>query len=285
MVLLRRAAPPLLTAVPSQSRGWGQVGRRVVGNLVWKAGTERSLRHTGGFFPTIAPRASFQEPIDTTTLRFKAGSLSEDQLKCCGFVQCQTYLAPPRDNDPPFKGGRAFHILAYMPYDQQPWKSRIGWIKNSAEGGFVARKWVYGRGSIIGVLNAALLEKEPEPGQDILVVLVDEFGFTSRATFDSGGSTVSGLSPQKTRSEPGMGRSPFSSSPVGPSSRRPSAPSSAGMEKVKERSGGEAIEEAESSAITKRLFASQQNQPGSYFRARGTRSGSSDPIVSRFHIE
>ncbi|KAL6406061.1 hypothetical protein AUP68_10622 [Ilyonectria robusta] len=66
---------------------------------------ERSLRHAGGFFPTIAPRASFQGPIDTTTLRFKAGSLSEDQLKCCGFVQCQTYLAPPRDNDPPFKGG------------------------------------------------------------------------------------------------------------------------------------------------------------------------------------
>ncbi|KAH7110460.1 hypothetical protein EDB81DRAFT_927053 [Dactylonectria macrodidyma] len=39
---------------------------------------ETSLRHAGGFFPTIAPRAGFQEPIDTTTLRFKAGSLSED---------------------------------------------------------------------------------------------------------------------------------------------------------------------------------------------------------------
>ncbi|KAK7428384.1 hypothetical protein QQZ08_005141 [Neonectria magnoliae] len=197
------------------------------GQMCFQPVVERSLRHAGGFFPTIASRASFQGPIDTTTLRFKAGSLSEDQLKCCGFVQCQTYLAPPRDNDPPFKGGRAFHILAYMPYDQQPWKSRIGWMKNSAEGGFVARKWVYGRGSIIGGLNAALLEKEPEPGQDVLVVLVDEFGFTSRATFDSGGSTGSGLSPQKKRPEPGMGRSPFSSSPVGPSSRRPSAPSSA----------------------------------------------------------
>ncbi|KAH7125010.1 hypothetical protein B0J13DRAFT_531274 [Dactylonectria estremocensis] len=164
--------------------------------------------------------------------------------------------------------GRAFHILAYMPYDQQLWKSWIGWMKNSAEGGFVARKWVYGRGSIIGVLNAALLEKEPEPGHDVLVVLVDEFGFTLRATFDSGGSTGSGLSPQKTRPEPGIGRSPFSSSPVGPSSRRPSVLSSAGMGKVKERSGGEAMEEAESSAITKRLFALQQDQPGSTLNSK-----------------
>lgn len=38
------------------------------------------------------------------------------------------------------------------------------------------RKWIYGRGSIVGVLNATLLEEELQPGQDILVVLVDEFG-------------------------------------------------------------------------------------------------------------
>lgn len=104
---------------------------------------ERSLRHTVGCFPTIAPRASFQGPIDSTTFRFKAGSLSEHQLKCCGFVQCQTYLVPPRDNEAPFKGAQAFHILAYMPYDQQPWKSRIGWMKNSAEGGFVQKVGVW----------------------------------------------------------------------------------------------------------------------------------------------
>ncbi|KAH8654886.1 hypothetical protein BGZ61DRAFT_541227 [Ilyonectria robusta] len=235
---------------------------QVRGQMCLQPVAERSLRHAGGCFPTIAPRASFQGPIDTTTFRFKAGSLSEQQLKCCGFVQCQTYLAPPRDNETPLKGGQAFHILAYMPYDQQPWKSRIGWMKNSAEGGFVSRKWVYGRGSIIGVLNVALLEKEPEPGQDILVVLVDEFGFTSRATFDGGGNG-SGLSPQKPRQERVKGRSPFSSSPVGPSSRRPSVPSSARTGKVKERSGGEVMKEAELSPIAKRLFGSQQDSTAS----------------------
>ncbi|KAH7116651.1 hypothetical protein B0J13DRAFT_653258 [Dactylonectria estremocensis] len=176
---------------------------------------ERSLKHAGGCFPTIAPRASFQGPIDTTSFRFKAGSLSEHQLKCCGFVQCQTYLAPPRDNDAPFKGAQAFHILAYMPYDQQPWKSRIGWMKSSAEGGFVSRKWIYGRGSIIGVLNIALLEKEPAAGHDILVVLLDEFGFTSRATFDGAGSQQRSL-PAETKTRAGQGSKPLQQQPSRP---------------------------------------------------------------------
>lgn len=57
-------------------------------------------------------------------------------------------------------------------------------MKSSPEGGFASRKWMYGRGSIVGVLNPALLEEELQPGQDILVVLADEFGFTSKATFD-----------------------------------------------------------------------------------------------------
>ncbi|RYO83312.1 hypothetical protein DL764_009473 [Monosporascus ibericus] len=249
---------------------------QVRGQMCLQPVAERSLRHTGGCFPTIAPRASFQGPIDTTTFRFKAGSLSEQQLKCCGFVQCQTYLAPPRDNETPLKGGQAFHILAYMPYDQQPWKSRIGWMKNSAEGGFVSRKWVYGRGSIIGVLNVALLEKEPEPGQDILVVLVDEFGFTSKATFDGGGGNGSGLSPQKPRQERVKG---FSSSPVGPSSRRPSVPSSARTGKVKERSGGEVVEEAESSPIAKRLFGRQQDSAASS-ASDDTSGGGAEALVT-----
>ena len=74
-------------------------------------------------------------------------------------LQCSTYLVPPRDRDPTFKGGQTFHILAYMPHDQQAWKSRIDWMKSSPEGGFTSRKWIYGRGSIVGVLNPALLEE------------------------------------------------------------------------------------------------------------------------------
>lgn len=149
-------------------------------------------------------------------------------------------------------------------------------MKNSAEGGFVSRKWMYGRGSIIGILNFALLEKEPGPGHDILVVLVDEFEFTSRATFDGGGSSGDGLSPQKPRQEPGKGRSPFSSSPIGPSSRRSSVPSSAGTEQVKEMPTGKVTENSASSTVTKRLFVLQQESPGSCSRDHRTRNGSSN---------
>jgi hypothetical protein len=202
-----------------------QLSHHTLLHAVYRTATDSSpsitRRLTEGWFPTTAPRANFHGPIDTTTFRFKAGSLTNNQLKCCGFVQCWTYLTPPRDNDTPFKGGQTFHILAYMPYDQQPWRSRIDWMKNSTEGGFVSKKWMYGRGSIIGVLNATLLQEKLQPGQDILVILVDEFGFTSKATFDDN-IPGSGPSLQKVRAaEPGKGRNPFSNSLGGSLSNAP----------------------------------------------------------------
>ncbi|KAM5353078.1 hypothetical protein ACJZ2D_017040 [Fusarium nematophilum] len=186
----------------------------------------RPLRPANDNFPTMTPRASFHGPVDTRSFRFKAGSLSNNQLKCCGFIQCSTYLVPPRDRDPTFKGGQMFHILAYMPHDQQPWKSRVDWMKSSPDGGFASRKWMYGRGSIVGVLNPALLEEELQPGQDILVVLADEFGFTSRAAFEGAAALRKESSTQKAKAELGKRRNPFSSSPDSSPSKRAKDPSS-----------------------------------------------------------
>jgi hypothetical protein len=92
-------------------------------------------------------------------------------------------------------------------------------MKSSPEGGFTSRKWMYGRGSIVGVLNPALLEEELQPGQDILVVLADEFGFTSKATFDSA-NAIKEPFPQKAKAELGKRRNPFSSSPNASPSKR-----------------------------------------------------------------
>ncbi|KAJ3526364.1 hypothetical protein NM208_g11225 [Fusarium decemcellulare] len=222
---------------------------QVRGHLCAQPIAARSFRLAEGCFPSIAPRTSFHGPIDTTTFRFKAETLTSHQRKCCGFVQCRTYLTPPRDGDTPFKGAQTFHILAYMPHDQQPWRSRIEWMKNSAEGGFTSRKWMYGRGSVVGVLNAALLEGDLQPGQDILVVLVDEFGFTSKASFDVGGSSGTGVSPRKAdAAEHGKGRNPFTSSPVSSPTKRPSKPPSlAGILRDVKGSGKEMAAEDESS--------------------------------------
>jgi hypothetical protein len=144
-----------------------------------------------------------------------------------------------------------------------------------SRGGFVSRKWMYGRGSIIGVLNVELLEKEPEPGQDILVVLVDEFGFISRATFDSGGSKGNDLSPQKPRQEPGKVRNPFSSSPTGPSPR---------TQKPREKSVDRTAEEAIPSAAARRLFGSQQESTGLCSREYQGRNTSTNRGFSRIYI-
>ncbi|KAH8747602.1 hypothetical protein F5883DRAFT_437089 [Diaporthe sp. PMI_573] len=214
----------------SATRTWEDLyGRlaQVRGHLYYQPVAARSLRLVEGFFPNIAPRTSFHGPINTTTFRFKARTLTNFQLKCCGFIQCRTYLTLPRDNDTPFKGGQTFHILAYMPHDQQPWRSRIEWMKKSAEGGFPSGKWMYGRGSIVGVLNAALLEDELQPGQDVLVVLVDEFGFTSKASLDVGGGSEISVSPRKAgATEQGKAQNPFTYSPVSSPAKHPTEPRS-----------------------------------------------------------
>jgi len=93
-------------------------------------------------------------------------------------------------------------------------------MKSSPEGGFTSRKWIYGRGSIVGVLNPAILEDELQPGQDILVVLADEFGFTSRALFDSTAAMRKETSPQGAKAEEAKRRNPFSSSPDASPSKR-----------------------------------------------------------------
>ncbi|KAI1345309.1 hypothetical protein F5Y01DRAFT_309166 [Xylaria sp. FL0043] len=168
-------------------------------------------------FPNIAPRTSFHGPIDTTTIRFKAGGLSTYQLKCCRF------------------------------------RSRIEWMKNMAEGGFVSKKWMYGRGSIIGVLNDALLEEKLPAGQDILVVLVDEFGFTSRASFDVGSSSGMGISPRKAGA---AARNPFSHSPIGSPRKQPTKPASPSVAPARIGKGTAVEDESPESAT---LFSSPAN--------------------------
>jgi hypothetical protein len=81
-------------------------------------------------------------------------------------------------------------------------------------------------------------------------VLVDEFGFTSRATFDGGGASGSGLSLQKPKAEHPKWRNPFSNSPVSSPSKRPAhSLLGAGTGKGKEK----AVDDDEISAIAKQL--------------------------------
>jgi len=136
-------------------------------------------------------------------------------------------------------------------------------MKNSAEGGFTSRKWMYGRGSIVGVLNATLLEEELQPGQDILVVLADEFGFTSKASFDVDGGSGIGVSPWKTGpTEQGKGRNLFTSSPIGsPAKRATERPSLAGVARNAKGSGKEMAVEDEPSETATQL--SSPPRPGS----------------------
>lgn len=103
---------------------------------------------------------------------------------------------------------------------------------------------MYGRGNIVGVLNATLQEDELQPGQDILVVLVHEFGFTSKASIDVGGSSRMGVSPRKA--------GPFTNCPISsPAKHLTEPPSVAGSARNAKGSGKEiAVEDKSSETAT-----------------------------------
>jgi hypothetical protein len=86
-------------------------------------------------------------------------------------------------------------------------------------------------------------------------VLVDEFGFTSKASFDVGGSSGMGVSLRKAGpTEQGKGRNPFTNSPISsPAKRLTEPPSVAGPARNAKGSGKEMAVEDESSETATQL--------------------------------
>ncbi|KAH7118136.1 hypothetical protein B0J13DRAFT_613228 [Dactylonectria estremocensis] len=78
-------------------------------------------------FPAIPPVVTFTGPVvgsGRTLLRKESiPGLDGVQLKCCGFVQLSTYIAPGNPDKTPFKGFHPFQVFAIFPIHANPWAS------------------------------------------------------------------------------------------------------------------------------------------------------------------
>ncbi|KAH7147006.1 hypothetical protein B0J13DRAFT_421164, partial [Dactylonectria estremocensis] len=86
----------------------------------------RSLSATDQF-PLSSPIVSFTDPIvgpGPALLRKESvPALDDVQLKCCGFVQLNTFLAPGNPDKTPYRGSHPFQVFVIFPIRANSWAS------------------------------------------------------------------------------------------------------------------------------------------------------------------
>ena len=125
---------------------------------------------------------SFTGPVDLDTFHLRKDVWEEVQRKTAVFVKLGTYLLPENDR-PPHKGIHICHVLLVFPIDQQPWKSLLGWMRDSAAP-FPKGSWIACSGRILGVLNRATIKgpRTVDSTTRILVVLPDDWDFIRQSS-------------------------------------------------------------------------------------------------------
>ncbi len=156
---------------------------------------------------------SLTGPVDLDTFHLQEDVWEGIQRKTAVFVKLGTYLLPEGDRSP-YKGIHICHVLLIFPIEQQPWRSLLGWMRESTNP-FPKGSWVACSGRILGVLNRALI-KGPhiiDSTVRILVVLPDNWEFIRQNSL----SAQSGSIPAPTK--------PFAELPTPP---RPAGPGGVG---------------------------------------------------------
>ncbi|KAG6979402.1 hypothetical protein FocnCong_v010454 [Fusarium oxysporum f. sp. conglutinans] len=78
-------------------------------------------------FPLSSPIVSFTGPVvgpgHALLRKESVPTLDNVQLKCCGFVQLTTFLAPGNPDKTPFRGFHPFQVFVIFPIRANPWAS------------------------------------------------------------------------------------------------------------------------------------------------------------------
>ncbi|KAH7110646.1 hypothetical protein B0J13DRAFT_577645, partial [Dactylonectria estremocensis] len=79
--------------------------------------------------------------------------LDDVQLKCCGFVQLTTFLAPGNPDKTPYRGFHPFQVFVIFPIRANPWASLCKKMAERRDTQFQSNVLLTCTGKVAGLLG------------------------------------------------------------------------------------------------------------------------------------
>ncbi|KAH7237980.1 hypothetical protein B0J15DRAFT_538480 [Fusarium solani] len=163
-------------------------------------------------FPSVPPVVAFTGPVvgsGRTLLRKESiPGLDGVQLKCCGFVQLSTFIAPGNPDKTPFKGFHPFQVFVIFPVHANPWAALCKKMVERQDTQFQANALFTCTGKVVGLLDHNIMVHPPGLDRDYVSTAVpDTWTFPDWATSKSASAALSLSTPPK---QPSLTVSTFS---------------------------------------------------------------------------
>ncbi|KAH8656361.1 hypothetical protein BGZ61DRAFT_540935 [Ilyonectria robusta] len=126
-------------------------------------------------FPAVPPVVSFTGPVVSsgrTLLRKESiPGLDSVQLKCCGFVQLSTFIAPGNPDKTPFKGFHPFQVFVIFPIHANPWVTLCKKMVERQGTQFQANALFTCTGKVVGLLDHNIMAHPPGFDRDYVFIV------------------------------------------------------------------------------------------------------------------
>ncbi|KAH7247407.1 uncharacterized protein BKA55DRAFT_467502, partial [Fusarium redolens] len=160
------------------------------------------IRATSHHFPAVPPVVAFTGPVvgsGRTLLRKESiPGLDGVQLKCCGFVQLSTFIAPGNPDKTPFKGFHPFQVFVIFPIHANPWAALCKKMVERQDTQFQTNALFTCTGKVAGMLDYIIMVHPPGFDRDyVFIVVPDTWTFLDRATPKSAAAALSLSTPPK----------------------------------------------------------------------------------------
>ncbi|KAM6505478.1 hypothetical protein FSOLCH5_014692 [Fusarium solani] len=129
-------------------------------------------------FPAVPPVVAFTGPVvgsGRTLLRKESiPGLDGVQLKCYGFVQLSTFIAPGNLDKTPFKGFHPFQVFAIFPIHANPWAALCKKMIERQDTQFQANALFTCTGKVVGLLHHNIMVHPSGFDRDYVFIVVPD---------------------------------------------------------------------------------------------------------------
>ncbi|KAH6961883.1 hypothetical protein BKA56DRAFT_623850 [Ilyonectria sp. MPI-CAGE-AT-0026] len=136
-------------------------------------------------FPCVQPVVSFTGPIvgpgHSLLRQDLLPGLDATQLRCCGFIQLSTYLAPGNPDKTPFRGFHPFQVFGIFPIHTNPWAILCKKMTERRDSQFQTNTQFTCTGKVAGLLDHRVMVHPPGFERDyIFIVVPDSWTFLDK---------------------------------------------------------------------------------------------------------